>query len=113
MSKTGLYKLTRAIWYVSSFLESLLLFRFVLKLLGANPDAGFTQLMYGITSVPLAPFRYVFDTNSVGSSVVEWSTLLAMLVYWVMTWGIVKLVVMNRAVDPVEAERGLRLQDNA
>jgi len=35
-----------------------------------------------------------------------------MLVYWVVAWGIIKLVVMNRPLDEREAERGLEKQDN-
>ncbi|OGG87701.1 hypothetical protein A2592_01010 [Candidatus Kaiserbacteria bacterium RIFOXYD1_FULL_42_15] len=107
-----LYKTTRVIWYVFYVLEALLLFRFILKLLGANAAAGFTNFIYSLSYVPLAPFRLVFGTNSVGGSTLEWSTLLAMLVYWVVAWGIIKLVVMNRPLDEREAERGLEMQDN-
>lgn len=112
-NETVLYRTTRYIWYVFYALEALLLFRFVLKLLAANAGAGFTNFIYTVSSVPLAPFRYVFNANSVGSSVFEWSTLLAMLVYWFIAWGIVKLVVMGREIDEREAERSLEMQDNA
>lgn len=112
-NETALYRTTRTVWYIFYALEALLLFRFVLKLLAANPGAGFTNFIYTVSSVPLAPFRYVFETNSVGSSVFEWSTLLAMLVYWFLAWGIVKLLVMGRDIDQTEAERGLEMQDNS
>lgn len=108
-----LYKSTRLVWYIFYVLETLLAFRFVLKLLGANPAAGFTNFIYSLASVPLAPFRYVFGANSLGGSVFEWSTLLAMAVYWVLVWGVIKLIVMNRPMDPLEAKRGLEIQDNA
>ena len=112
-NEKALYRTTQVTWYVFYILEALLLFRFTLKLLGANAGAGFTNLIYSITSVPLAPFRFVFDSNSVGGSVFEWSTLLSMLVYWFIAWGIVKLIVMGRDVGRHEAERGLKEQDNA
>src|SRR5690606_40163802 len=83
---------TRIVGYVFYVLEVLLGFRFILKLLGANPGAGFTDIVYTLSSIPLAPFRFVFSNDAVGGSVVEWSTLLAMAVYWVLVWGIVKLV---------------------
>lgn len=108
-----LYRTTRVIWYIFYALEALLLFRFILKLLGANAAAGFTNFIYSLSSLPLAPFKYVFGTDSVGGSIFEWSTLLAMLVYWVIAWGIIKLVVMGRPLDDYEAERGLEVQDNA
>lgn len=108
-----LYHSTRVIWYVFYVLEALLAFRFFLKLLGANPGAGFTDFIYTLSSIPLAPFRFVFGTNAVGSSVFEWSTLLAALVYWVIFWGIVKLVLMTRPVNPHRAEARLEEQDSA
>ncbi|MEX0918138.1 MAG: YggT family protein [Candidatus Paceibacterota bacterium] len=103
----ALYKTTRVIWYVAYVIEALLITRFVLKLLGANPAAGFTDLIYSLSTVPLAPFLYVFGTNSSGTGIIEWSTLLAMLVYWFIAWGIVKLVLMNHHVPSHRAEQTL------
>lgn len=107
-----LYNTTRILWYVFYVLEVVLAFRFLLKLLGANPGAGFTDLIYTLSAVPLAPFRFVFSNNAVGASVFEWSTLLAMIVYWVLVWGIVKLVLMSRTVDPARAKDALEKQDS-
>ena len=100
-----LYKVTRGIWYVAYVIEAFLLLRFILRLLGANPGAGFTELVYSIAAVPLAPFLYVFGNNSSGVGVIEWSTLLAMVVYWLLAWGIVKLILMKHEVPPHQAER--------
>lgn len=106
-----LYKSTKLIWYIFYVIETLLLLRFVLKLLAANPGAGFTQFIYSLSSVFVAPFRFVFGNNAIGGSVFEWSTLLAMGVYWILFWGIIKLVVMNRPIDERTAEEGLEVQD--
>lgn len=107
-----LYRSTQIIWYIFYVLEILLLFRFILKLLGANPGANFTQLIYGVTTVPLAPFQFVFGSNNIGNSVFEWSTLLAMLVYYFVTWSLIKAFAMSRGIDESEADLGLRSQDN-
>ena len=107
-----IFNATRIVWYIFYVLEVLLAFRFILKLLGANPSAGFTELIYALSSVPLAPFRLVFGTNAVGASVFEWSTLLAMAVYWVLVWGIIKLVLMGRTVNTHKAENALEQQDS-
>lgn len=107
----NLFLATRILWYVFYVIEVLLGFRFILKLLGANPGAGFTDIIYTLSSVPLAPFRFVFSPNAVGGSVVEWSTILAMLVYWVLVWGIVKLVLMGRTVDTYRAKDAIEKQD--
>ena len=83
-----------------------------MKLFGANPGAGFTELIYTLSSIPLAPFRFVFSNNAVGSSVFEWSTLLAMAVYWVLVWGIIKLILIPRTVDTRRAENVIEKQDS-
>lgn len=112
MSKDkALFRSTQIVWYVLYAIESFLLFRFVLKLLGANSGAGFTQFIYGVTSLFIAPFRFVFGTGSVGGSVFEWSTLLAMLVYYIVALAAVKLFTMSRNVNDTEAEQELRSQD--
>ena len=111
--KETMYKTTRYVWYIFSVIEVILVLRFGLKLLAANPGAGFTQLVYGISSIFVAPFQFVFPTPAAGGSALELSTLLALFVYWVIAWGIVKLIVMNRHVDTYEAERSLEAQDNA
>lgn len=106
-----MYKTTRAVWYVFGAIEVLLAFRFALRLLGANPGAAFTQLIYGISEIFVAPFQFVFGTPSTGANALELSTLLAIAVYWFLAWGIVKLLIMNRPVSRYEARAELQDQD--
>ena len=105
--------MTRIIWYIFYLIEVILLFRLVLRLLGANASAGFTQAIYAVSSPMIAPFKYVFAPSAVSGSVLEWSTLLAMLVYWVIAWGVVKLLAMNRSVSEGEAQHTLTQEDKA
>lgn len=107
-----MYRITRFIWYVFYVIEALIAFRIILKLLAANSAAGFTQFIYTISGIFVAPFQFVFGAPSVGGSVLEVSSVLAMIVYWVAAWGIVKLIVMNRDVEPYEARESLEEQDN-
>jgi hypothetical protein len=110
-STKPLYRGTQIIWYIAGLLEVLLAFRFVLKLLGANPAAGFTSFIYGVTQMFAAPFLSVFKISSVQGSVFEWTTLLAMLVYWLIALAIVKLFVMGKTVSTPEAAAKLNNQD--
>ena len=108
-----LYRGTQVVWYILSVVEVLLLFRFFLKLIGANPDAGFSNLIYTL-SYPLAgPFLYVVRSTQVEGSIFEWTTLLAMLVYWLIAWGIVRLIVMGKPISEGEADIKLQRQDAA
>jgi hypothetical protein len=106
-----LYRGTQAVWYLLGLLEALLAFRFVLKLLGANADAGFSSFIYGVTHPFVAPFLNVFRVSSVQGSVFEWTTLLAMLVYWLVAIGIIKLFLMGKPVSTPEAASKLNQQE--
>lgn len=108
-----LYRGTQIVWYIFYAIETLLLFRFLLKIIGANPAATFTDLIYTLSYPFVAPFLYVVRSTQVSGNVFEWTTLLAMLVYWVLAWGIVRLFVMGKPVSNVEAEVKLQNQDAA
>lgn len=110
-STRPLYRGTQVVWYLLGLVEVLLGFRFILKLLGASTGAGFTDFIYGITSPLVAPFVAVFRASRAQGSVVEWTTLLAMLVYWVIAWGIIKLFIMSKPVSTPEAAVKLDQQD--
>lgn len=110
-STRPLYRGTQIVWYVLGILEALLAFRFIMKLLGANSAAGFTSFIYGITHPFAAPFLNVFRITRVEGSVFEWTTLLAMLVYWLIALALIKLLVMGKPVSTPEAAVKLDRQD--
>lgn len=88
------------VWYILGFIEVLLAIRFVLKLLGANSDSGFVNIVYSVTNVLTAPFDNIFNVaNSVGGqaeSVFEPSIIVAAIVYAAIAFGIVKLININQ-----------------
>ncbi len=92
--------LANAVWFLLGVLEVLLVFRLFLKLFGANPDSGFVSFVYTVTSGFTAPFRGIFSTpttqGDITTSVFETGTLLAMIVYALIGWGLVKLVNLNK-----------------
>lgn len=98
-----IFRGTQIVWYILGIIETLLAFRFILKLLAANPSSGFVSFIYGITQPLVQPFISVFKTNVIEGSVFEWVTLLAMLVYWLIAIGIIRLLFMSRTVSTPEA----------
>ena len=82
------YLLNRVLWSILAFLEILLAFRFVLRMIAANPDSGFGMFLYGITGVFVAPFNGLIATPTSGGSALELTTLIAMAVYALVFWGI-------------------------
>ncbi len=108
-STKPLYRGTQIVWYILGIIEVLLAFRFVLKLLGANPSAGFSSFIYGITYIFATPFLNVFRITRVSGSIFEWTTLLAMFVYWIVAIGIIKIFLISKTVSTPEA--AIKLND--
>ena len=102
-----IYRGTQIIWYILSLLEVALLLRFILKLMGSNPASGFSSFIYGVTTFLVAPFLTVFGATKVLGSVFEWTTLLAMLVYWLIAVAIIKLLLIGKTVSTPEAAEKL------
>jgi uncharacterized protein YggT (Ycf19 family) len=87
----------RIIYLAFGVIESLIAIRVVLKLLAANPSAGFTSLIYNVTQPFVALFQGVFPDAQSKGSVLEVSSLLAILVYALLAYGLARLVrIMGR-----------------
>jgi hypothetical protein len=85
--RAGSARLVQAIYLVFGLIEGLLLIRFLLRALGANPEAGFAQAIYGVTGLLVAPFAGIFGTPQVGGgAALEVPTLVALLVYAGIGW---------------------------
>lgn len=110
-STKPLYRGTQIVWYVLGLIEALLAFRFILKLLAANPGAVFSSLIYNISYPFATPFLNVFHVTMIEGSVFEWTTLLAMLVYWLIAFAIIKLFFMSKSVSTPEAAAKLDNQE--
>lgn len=108
-----LFRGTQFIWYALTLIEALLVLRFLLRLLQANPGAGFTNFIYSLSGIFTAPFEAVFRNVYVQGSVFEWTTLLAMLVYYLIAMGIVRLLVMGKPVSSAEANARLGAQEDS
>jgi hypothetical protein len=91
----------RVVWWVFGAVDVIIALRFVLRLLGANPAAGFTSFVYTLSGIPMAPFLAVFPTEKIqGASVFELSALLAIAIYALVAWAIVAAI---RAAMPRES----------
>lgn len=86
----------QGVYWVLGFIEILLLIRLLFKLLGANPASGFAALVYALSGILTAPFNGIFSTvrstTASISSVFEPGTIIAMLVYAVIAWGIISIL---------------------
>lgn len=90
----------KVVYYILGILEVLLAFRLVFKILGANPSSGFVSFIYSISQVFLVPFTAIFRSAATQgietTAVLEPSTIIAMIVYALIAWGIVKSIIIMR-----------------
>jgi uncharacterized protein YggT (Ycf19 family) len=86
------YRAAQIIWFVTSLITTLVAIRFVLKLLGASLQSGFVTLIYNLTDPLVAPFRSIFPAASGQSSTVDVASLVAIVIYALVGWGLVSLV---------------------
>lgn len=83
--------------FIEGVVLSLLAIRFILSLLGADRNNGFADFIYSVTHPFVAPFFGLFHYDTqYGVSKFELATLIAMLVYALVAYGIVKLITLPR-----------------
>lgn len=102
--KKTIFRFDQVVWYVLGLVEISLVFRLILKALGANSGAGFTNLIYSFTNPLISPFRGILGTFVTGSSVIEWSTIIAAAVYLCVAWGFVYLMDLIYPITPRDVE---------
>jgi hypothetical protein len=94
--KQGNIKVRKIIYYILGVLEVLFAFRLVFKILGANSQSAFVNMIYSVTNAFLTPFSGIFKTAvSKGletQSILEPQLIIAMIVYALIAWGIVRLI---------------------
>ena len=89
----ALVRITEFIWLVAGLLEGLFAVRIILRLVTANPAAGFAQFITNATAPFLGPFVGLMNNPTTASgAVLEITTLIAMAVYALVAWGIVRLL---------------------
>jgi len=102
--KKTIFRFNQIIWYILGFIEVLLLFRVILKLLGANSSIGFTSLIYSLTAPLAIPFNGILGATITGNSIIEWSTIVAAIVYLCVAWGFIYFLEMIYPITPKDVE---------
>jgi YggT family protein len=86
------FRITRVIYLLTGVLEGLLGLRFIFKLIDANPNNLFAHGIYRFSDLFVAPFSTLLVNPSVNGIVLEITTLIAMLIYLLLSWLVVQLV---------------------
>jgi uncharacterized protein YggT (Ycf19 family) len=89
------------VYTIGAIVAVLIVIRIIFELLAANPNAGFSNLIYTITAPLVAPFQGVFPTPQSHGSILDLAAVLAIIVYALLTWGIARLFeLMRRRATP-------------
>lgn len=75
--------------------EAFLALRFILRLIGANPAAGFTQFIYRGSAPFMRPFQNIVPVSSTEEVVIDWPVLIAMVAYWLLAWAIIRIFFLS------------------
>ena len=86
------FKATQLIWLGLIFLEALIALRIGLKLIAANPANPFAAFTFGLSDIFLFPFQGLVGTPASGGSVLELSSLIAMVVYAFLAWAFERVI---------------------
>lgn len=109
-TKKAIFRTYQIVWYILSVILTLLIFRIFLKMLGANPNSGFTQLIYALTDPLALPFYGVFGVTVTNQSVFEWSTIVAGIVYALLAYGLIHLLQLIKPTNPTEVSENVDAQ---
>jgi hypothetical protein len=90
--REAIYKVTQFVWLLFGALEALIGIRVILMLIGANPGNPFTILVYQLSDLFLWPFRNIVANPAFQNHVFEITSIIAMIVYPLIGWAIVRLI---------------------
>ena len=85
-------KAVQFVWLSFGILEALIGLRILLKLIAANPNSWFTSFVYQLSDIFLWPFQNIVTNPSFQNSVMELTSLIAILVYAMIGWGLARLI---------------------
>jgi hypothetical protein len=87
-----LRRVSQFIWLLFGGLEALLGIRVILRVIGANTGNVFTALVYQLSDLFLWPFRSIVANPSLQNLTLEITTIIAMLVYALLGWLVVRML---------------------
>lgn len=85
-------RIKQIVYFVVGVINVMLLMRFVFLALGASEASGFIRLIYGLSQPFVMPFLGIFGEPSLGASVFEWASLIAIAIYMLLAYGISRII---------------------
>lgn len=93
-------RISKVFYIILGLLELLLAMRVVLILIGTVSEAAFTAFVYRFSQYLVGPFQGTVPPSAFGSFVVEWDSIIAMLVYAIGVFIFMKILKMILPKSP-------------
>jgi YggT family protein len=90
---SAIARIVNIIYFLFGALLLLLAVRVILQLVGANAENGFASIIYGLSAPFVALFASLLQNPTLGgASVLEITTIIAMLVWAIVGWLVGRLI---------------------
>ena len=93
-SEAGSYNFRAAavVGFIVGAVEIFIAARFLGKLFGASANSAFVSFIYQVSGVFVAPFTGIFGDTGTKTNTFETASLVALVVYAVIGWGLVVMI---------------------
>ena len=86
------FRAAAVVGFIVGIVEIFIAARFLGKLFGASAHSAFVNFIYQVSSPMVAPFSGIFGDTGSRTNTFETASLVAMVVYAVIGWGLVILI---------------------
>ncbi len=86
------FRAAAVVGFIAGVADIVIAARFLGKLLGASSQSAFVSFIYQVSSPLVAPFKGIFGNAGSSTNSFETASLVAIVVYAVIGWGIVMLI---------------------
>ena len=86
------FRAAAVVWFVVGVVEIFIAARFLGKLFGASAHSAFVNFIYQVSGPMVAPFTGIFGDTGTRTNTFETASLVAIVVYAVIGWGLVVLI---------------------
>ena len=98
---SGVVVAQRSVWFFAGFIIVFLVLRVVLLLLAANQGNFFVDFVYALGGFFAAPFAGIFGSPSYGQAFFDTASVVGVVVYTLVAWGLTKVVTLTRPNEEV------------
>jgi predicted ATPase len=94
VTEVGTYNFRAAavVGFIVGVVDIFIVARFLGKLLGASAQSAFVNFIYQASSPLVAPFTGIFGNTGTRTNTFETASLVAIVVYAVIGWGLIALI---------------------